>query len=146
MTLQVISISSVWSLYPNPVVHFKYFLARIVCIWDGSQNLICFIVTHLLFLFCNSCSCLCPHWRNKIYSFIHITVHRIQCIIYGVVLLFQQAMWRAISAGNMTSYFSRQCDRLFQQVMWRAISAGNVTGYLSRQCDGLFKQAMWRAI
>ena len=54
----------------NPVVHFKYILWCIVCISNGSQSIIYFIVAHLICIYCNSCPCLCPSWRNKMYSLI----------------------------------------------------------------------------
>ena len=34
-------------------------------------NIIWFSVTFLMCIFCNSCLCLFPRWRNKIYSFIY---------------------------------------------------------------------------
>ena len=67
MTLYVISTGN----YSNIVVHFEYFLGCIVCISNGSQNVICSIITHLICILCNSCPCQCPLRRNKMYLFIH---------------------------------------------------------------------------
>ena len=54
-------------------------------------NLIWFNVTHFICIFCNSCPCLCPRCRNKIYSFITCPL--------GVVFIFSLLPWPSSSVS-----------------------------------------------
>ena len=43
---------------PKLISIFQILLACIVCITNGSLNLIKFIIAHVILYFCNSCNCL----------------------------------------------------------------------------------------
>ena len=49
------SIGNIWPAYPNFSEYFKYLSGCIVCISNGSLNLIWFSFAYVFLYFCNSC-------------------------------------------------------------------------------------------
>ena len=66
---QLISIGNIWPAYPNSLGYFKYFSGCIVCISNGSLNLIWFSLAHVILYSCNSCPCFYVLVWNKIHLF-----------------------------------------------------------------------------